>query len=216
MMEYTIKEVFKKEDTKTINLLFKYLKLLLKWHDIRNIVSSSNEQYIIKREIYDSYMLNNYLIGNSYTDIGSGGGLPGIIIAILNPSKKVTLIDRKTTFVDFLTIAKSELYLDNVDIIHRDVLKSQAHFVTDAVLLKNFSNKVISKMDFETKFTYLMKLIKKSKQVSKAYMLTGSPVLKLSEDCMNEFNVNIHEIFSPFFESNRVVAEVKFENTIDS
>ena len=38
-------------------------------------------------------------------------GIPGMILAILNPNKKVTLIDRKTTFIDFLEIVKSELKL---------------------------------------------------------------------------------------------------------
>tara|TARA_B100001109_G_scaffold146858_1_gene119553 strand:+ start:5007 stop:5666 length:660 start_codon:yes stop_codon:yes gene_type:complete len=215
-IESTIEGVFTRENNKVKKLLTNYLDLLFKWHNVSNIVSSSDNEYVIKREIYDSYQLNNYLTGNSYTDVGSGGGIPGIIISILNPDKKVILIDRKSTFIDFLTLVKAELNLDNIEIIHRDVLKSNICLNTETVLLKNFSNKIISKMNFEKKFLYLMKLIKKSKQVSKAYMLTGSPVLELSKECLKEFDVNTHVIPSPFFETNRVVAEVKFENTINS
>ena len=215
-IESTIEGVFTRENNKVKKLITNYLDLLFKWHSVSNIVSSSDNEYVIKREIYDSYQLNNYLTGNSYTDVGSGGGIPGIIISILNPDKKVILIDRKSTFIDFLTLVKAELNLDNIEIIHRDVLKSNICLNTETVLLKNFSNKIISKMNFEKKFLYLMKLIKKSKQVSKAYMLTGSPVLELSKECLKEFDVNTHVIPSPFFETNRVVAEVKFENTINS
>ena len=215
-IESTIEGVFTRENNKVKKLLTNYLDLLFKWHNVSNIVSSSDNEYVIKREIYDSYQLNNYLTGNSYSDVGSGGGIPGIIISILNPDKKVILIDRKSTFIDFLTLVKAELNLDNIEIIHRDVLKSNICLNTETVLLKNFSNKIISKMNFEKKFLYLMKLIKKSKQVSKAYMLTGSPVLELSKECLKEFDVNTHVIPSPFFETNRVVAEVKFENTINS
>tara|TARA_B100001113_G_scaffold195613_1_gene160434 strand:- start:2889 stop:3548 length:660 start_codon:yes stop_codon:yes gene_type:complete len=215
-IESTIEGVFTRENNKVKKLLTNYLDLLFKWHNVSNIVSSSDNEYVIKREIYDSYQLNNYLTGNSFTDVGSGGGIPGIIISILNPDKKVILIDRKSTFIDFLTLVKAELNLDNIEIIHRDVLKSNICLNTETVLLKNFSNKIISKMNFEKKFLYLMKLIKKSKQVSKAYMLTGSPVLELSKECLKEFDVNTHVIPSPFFETNRVVAEVKFENTINS
>jgi len=214
--ERIIEDVFKNEDIKVQKSLSKYLNLLFKWHDICNIVSSSDKEYVIRREIYDSYQLNKYLNGNSYTDIGTGGGIPGIIISILNPNKKVILIDRKSTFIDFLILAKVDLCLNNIEVIQEDVLKSQLSLTTDTVLLKNFSNKIISKMSFEKKFTYLMKLIKKSKQVSKAYMLTGSPVLELSKECFKEFNISTHVIPSPFFETNRVVAEVKFENTIYS
>ena len=215
-IERTIEDIFLKEDNKVKNLISKYLNFLFKWHDMSNIVSSSDSDYVIKREIYDSYQLNKYLTGNSFTDIGSGGGIPGIIISILNPDKKVILIDRKSTFIDFLTLAKAELSLKNIEVIHGDVIKSQLCLRTDTVMLKNFSNKTISKMNFEKKFVYLMNLIKKNEHVLKAYMLTGSPVLELSKECLREFNVDTHVILSPFFETNRVVAEVKFENTINS
>ncbi len=214
--ERIIEDIFKKEDIKVQKSVSKYLNLLFKWHDISNIVSSSDKEYVIRREIYDSFQLNKYLTGNSYSDIGTGGGIPGIIISILNPNKKVILIDRKSTFIDFLILAKADLGLNNIEVIQKDVLKPQGSLTTDTVLLKNFSNKIISRMNFEKKFTYLMKLIKKSKQVSKAYMLTGSPVLELSNECFKEFNISTHGIPSPFFETNRVVAEVKFENTIYS
>ena len=209
-----IEDVFVKEDVRVKKLFSKYLDLLFKWHDINNIVSSSDKDYVIRREIYDSYQLNNYLTGNSYSDIGTGGGIPGVIISILNPDKKVILIDRKSTFIDFLMLAKADLGLNNIEVIHKDVLKLPLRLNTDTVILKNFSNKIISKMNFENKFIYLMRLIKQSKQVSKAYMLTGSPVLELSKDCLKEFSVKTKTISSPYFNTNRVVAEVKFENII--
>ena len=58
--------------------------------------------------------------GQSYTDIGSGGGLPGAILAIFNPEKEVVLLDRKSSFIDFLELAKAELMLDNVNVVKQD------------------------------------------------------------------------------------------------
>jgi 16S rRNA G527 N7-methylase RsmG len=150
------------------------------------------------------------------SDIGTGGGIPGIIIAILNPNIEVVLIDRKSSFIDFLTIAKAELNLENITIVKKDILKSSFYLSTDTVVMKNFSNKKISKMDFESKFIHLMNIIKKSKRVSKAYMLTGSPVLELSKECTKEFNLKICKIPTPFFDTNRFVAEATFENIINS
>lgn len=215
-IERSIEDIFINENNRVKKLLSKYLNLLFKWHEINNIVSSSDRDYVIRREVYDSYCLNKYLTGSSYTDIGSGGGIPGIIISILNPDKKVLLIDRKTSFIDFLNLARSELGLENTEVIQQDVLKSESDLITDTVMLKNFSNKIISKMDFEKKFIFLMHMIKKSNQVSKAYMLTGSPVLELSKKCKRDLRVSTHVIPSPFFETNRVIAEVKFEDIIDS
>ena len=47
-------------------------------------------------------------------------------------------------------------------------------------------------------------------------MLTGSPVLELSEGCIKEFELKICKIQTPFFDTNRFVAEARFENIVDS
>ena len=215
-IEAIVNRTFEQEDKRFIQDISNYLTLLFKWHDTNNIVSSSDIEYVIKREIYDSYKFSKLITGGSISDIGTGGGIPGIIIAILNPDVEISLIDRKSTFIDFLTIAKAELNLKNVSILKKDILKSNSYINTDTVVMKNFSNKEISKMPFETKFIYLMKIIKKSKRVSKAYMLTGSPVLELSKGCIKEFELKTCKIPTPFFNTNRFVAEARFENIIDS
>jgi 16S rRNA (guanine(527)-N(7))-methyltransferase RsmG len=215
-IEAIVNRTFEQEDETILQNISNYLTLLFKWHDTNNIVSSSDIDYVIKREIYDSYEFSKLLTGSSISDIGTGGGIPGIIIAILNPDIEVSLIDRKSTFIDFLTFAKAKLNLKNVKIFKKDILKPNFSLNTDTVVMKNFSNKKISKMSFETKFIYLMKIIKKSKRVSKAYMLTGSPVLELSKGCIKEFELKTCKIQTPFFNTNRFVAEARFENIIDS
>ena len=71
-------------------------------------------------------------------------------------------------------------------------------------------------MDFEKKFIYLMNVIRKSKAVSNVYMLTGTPVLELNKDCVNEFNIKTYKIDSPYFDTHRFIAEVRFEDYINS
>ena len=88
----TVDEVFSKLPLEQVSLIKNYLTLLFKWHSKNNIVSSSNEEYVIKREIFDSSILSKFISVSSITDVGSGGGIPGMILAILNPNKKVTLI----------------------------------------------------------------------------------------------------------------------------
>jgi 16S rRNA (guanine527-N7)-methyltransferase len=55
--------------------------------------------------------------GQSIIDIGSGAGLPGIVLAILKPNSKVTLIEPMQRRTDFLTQVKTDLGLTNVEII---------------------------------------------------------------------------------------------------
>ena len=214
-IEGIVNNTFTKEKESVLRDITHYLTLLFKWHETSNIVSSSDIEYVIKREIYDSYQFSKLITGSSISDIGTGGGIPGIIIAILYPKSEISLIDRKSTFIDFLSIAKVKLNLENISIIKSDILEDNFHLKTDTVVMKNFSNKKISKMDFENKFSYLMNMIKKSKRVSKAYMLTGSPVLELSHKCVKEFRLKTHKIPSPFFDTHRFVAEARFENIID-
>ena len=204
----TIHEVFPDLSLEEIRLIKNYLALLFKWHATSNIVSSSDVEYVIKREIYDSRMLSKLACGTSFTDIGSGGGIPGVILAILNPDRHVTLLDRKSTFIEFLEIVKSELKLKNIIVQKQDFFDKKYMINTECVLFKNFSNKKIAKMKFEDKLKYLIDTVNKSKSVSKVYILTGTPVLQLSKQFNEDHKMNVHKIASPYFDTSRYVAEL--------
>ena len=73
--------------------------------------------------IWDRHILNCAALtelipdGQSIIDIGSGAGLPGIVLAILNPNSAVTLIEPMQRRAEFLTQTKTELGLSNVEIL---------------------------------------------------------------------------------------------------
>jgi len=204
-----IKEIFSEVNHEKIFGIQEYLDLLLNYHQTKNLIPSSDKEYILKREIYDSYQLIKHLKGDSYTDVGSGGGLPGVLLSILKPEKKVILLDRKKAFINFLGLAKKHLKLQNTEISENDFFDKEFNASTDVIIFKNFSNKKISKMHFEDKFIYLLNICKNSNQVSRVYMLTGSPVLNLSKTSLNMYNININKIISPYFDTHRYIAEIK-------
>ena len=201
-------EVFPKIPHDKRLVIENYLSLLLKWHKNNNIISSSDTEYVIKREIYDSYQFSNLITGKSFTDIGTGGGIPGIIIAILNPDKEIVLLDRKSAYIDFLGIVQHDLSLNNVKIIKQDFFVKKFQLNTETVLFKNFSNKKIAKMQYEKKLMYMIDTVKNSKSVKKVYLLTGTPVLELSEDFVEDYKLTVKKILSPFFPTSRYLAEV--------
>ena len=201
-------EVFPKIPHDKRLVIENYLSLLLKWHKNNNIISSSDTEYVIKREIYDSYQFSNLITGKSFTDIGTGGGIPGIIIAILNPDKEIVLLDRKSAYIDFLGIVQHDLSLNNVKIIKQDFFVKKFQLNTGTVLFKNFSNKKIAKMQYEKKLMYMIDTVKNSKSVKKVYLLTGTPVLELSEDFVEDYKLTVKKILSPFFPTSRYLAEV--------
>ncbi|WP_083096831.1 16S rRNA (guanine(527)-N(7))-methyltransferase RsmG [Pseudophaeobacter leonis] len=92
----------------TMERLKKFEEVLLKWNPRINLVSKNSLPHLWQRHIADSVQVYDCAkdIGESWLDIGSGGGFPGIVIAILaaerSPHTKVTLIEsdqRKSAFL---------------------------------------------------------------------------------------------------------------------
>tara|TARA_R110002049_G_scaffold21461_4_gene78597 strand:+ start:942 stop:1568 length:627 start_codon:yes stop_codon:yes gene_type:complete len=104
-----------------INQLLTYVQLLDKWNKVYNLTSVRDPQEMISRHILDSLAVLPYLSGTSMLDVGTGAGLPGIPVAIANPSMAVTLLDSNSKKTRFLQQAKSELGLSNITVVHARV-----------------------------------------------------------------------------------------------
>ena len=82
----------------------------------QNLVSKSTLDDVWTRHIQDSAQLLDLGRKGSWVDIGSGAGLPGVVLAILTQAP-VTLIEPRTLRIDFLQRVKEELNLDNLTIV---------------------------------------------------------------------------------------------------
>lgn len=98
--------------------LVKYVQLLEKWNKVYNLTSVRDPQEMMARHIIDSLSIAPYINGQSLLDVGTGGGLPGIPLAIVDPSRPVTLLDSNSKKTRFLQQVKAELALTNVTIVH--------------------------------------------------------------------------------------------------
>ena len=103
------------------NQLDKFEELLLSWNKTHNIISKSQTSNI-KEHIEDSLSIA-HLLGRNIMDLGSGGGFPGIPIAITNPEKKIFLVERKQSKAAFLLNATTQLGLENTQVINQDSKK---------------------------------------------------------------------------------------------
>ena len=103
------------------NQLDKFEELLLSWNKTHNIISKSQTSNI-KEHIEDSLSIA-HLLGRNIMDLGSGGGFPGIPIAITSPEKKKFLVERKQSKAAFLLNTTSQLGLENTQIINQDSKK---------------------------------------------------------------------------------------------
>ncbi len=108
--------------------LLAYLDLLLKWNKTYNLTAVRNPEQGLSHHLLDSLAILPWVDGRALLDVGSGGGLPGIPLAILRPQLSVTLVDAVQKKVSFLQQAVIELGLSNVHVVHGRVEKLQGQF----------------------------------------------------------------------------------------
>ena len=119
--------------------LCQYVSLLQKWNKKINLTRLSSTDQIITHHIFDAFSIVNLIQGENICDVGTGAGIPGIILAILFPQKQFTLIDKVQKKVMFLKQVALELKLHNVTATARRVetLKGQAF---DTITSRAFSS----------------------------------------------------------------------------
>jgi 16S rRNA (guanine527-N7)-methyltransferase len=98
--------------------LLGYLALLIKWNKAYNLTAVRDPDEMVSRHLLDSLSVVPFIEGQRQLDVGSGGGMPGIPLAILFPDMKVTCLDSNGKKTRFLTQVKLELKLDNLEVIH--------------------------------------------------------------------------------------------------
>ena len=98
--------------------LLAYLALLIKWNKAYNLTAVRDPDEMVSRHLLDSLSIMSFVEGERWLDVGSGGGMPGIPMAILFPGTKVTVLDSNGKKTRFLTQVKLELKLDNLEVIH--------------------------------------------------------------------------------------------------
>ncbi len=123
------------------NQLAAYLALLAKWNRVYNLTAVRDEKQMVTQHLLDSLAVLPHL-GEfaSLVDVGSGGGLPGIPLAIARPLMAVTLVEASHKKATFLQQAKIELKLDNVSIHCGRVEDFKPLAPFDAVISRAFSD----------------------------------------------------------------------------
>lgn len=102
-----------------LNKLSDYLALFIKWNKAYNLTAIRDPQQMVPLHLLDSLVVNRYVQEASLiADIGTGPGLPGIVLAIMNPDKEFMLLDSNGKKTRFLFMAKTALGLDNVTIVN--------------------------------------------------------------------------------------------------
>jgi len=121
--------------------LMDYLALLFKWNAVYNLTSLRDPMQMVTHHLLDSLAAVPAFEGaQNVLDVGAGGGLPGMVLAICRPDMKVAMIDTVHKKTAFLTQVKAELGLANVTVYTMRVEQLQVKTPFDVITSRAFAD----------------------------------------------------------------------------
>lgn len=106
---------------KAIEQLEYYIAALQKWNAAFNLTAIRDPREMVIKHLLDSLTILPHLRANTLLDVGTGAGLPGLVLAIVKPDLQVDLLDSNSKKTRFLRQMVAELGLKNVNVHHARV-----------------------------------------------------------------------------------------------
>lgn len=104
-----------------LNQLEEYYNLLIEWNEKINLTAIVEREAVYLKHFYDSLTLSKVIDLNqnlSICDIGTGAGFPGIVLKIVFPNLKITLVDALNKRINFLNLVIEKLNLKDIKAVH--------------------------------------------------------------------------------------------------
>ena len=160
---------FTKNQKEKINI---FINLAINFNKTHNIFSRKSSEEVMKKDILDCAPIINIIPTNkSVLDLGSGGGFPGILLAITKPNNKISLLESSRKKCYFLKLAVEALELKNTTILNTTITKTNKIGVFDIITARAFAsiNKII-------------KLTQQNKTTTTKYILLKGKEQKIKEE----------------------------------
>lgn len=117
-----------------------YMSLMQKWNKVYNLTAVRDADEMLVLHLLDSLSVLPYIQSGNLLDVGSGGGLPGLVVAITRPDVAVTTIDTVQKKAIFMRQVKAELGLHNAEVVHGRVEAYQPPALFAQVISRAFSD----------------------------------------------------------------------------
>lgn len=120
--------------------LIGFVEMLNKWNKAYNLTAVRDPEQMLIRHIMDSLTVSPYLEGERFIDVGTGPGLPGIPLAIMNPDKQFVLLDSLGKRIRFQKQVQFELKISNITSVESRVETYDPDIKFDGVLSRAFAS----------------------------------------------------------------------------
>ncbi len=126
------------DETQSSKLLA-YLELIVKWNKTYNLSAIRNIEEGVKKHLLDSLSVVSYIKSGPLLDVGSGAGLPGIVISVMKPNLKVVVLDTVGKKCRFMQFAKTKLGLKNLSVVNERVENYQPEICFNQITSRAFA-----------------------------------------------------------------------------
>ncbi|HJU71913.1 MAG TPA: 16S rRNA (guanine(527)-N(7))-methyltransferase RsmG [Paucimonas sp.] len=127
-------------DQHQIAQLIDYLALLAKWNAVYNLTAVRDPVQMVTQHLLDALAaVPAFADAHNILDVGAGGGLPGMVLAIARPDMQVSMVDTVRKKTAFLTQVKAELGLANVTVHTARVEQLQVPHQFDVITSRAFA-----------------------------------------------------------------------------
>ncbi|AQS40727.1 16S rRNA m(7)G-527 methyltransferase [Shewanella psychrophila] len=117
-----------------------FVEMLNKWNKAYNLTSVRDPKQMLIRHIMDSLAVSAHLVGKRFIDVGTGPGLPGIPLAIMNPDKHFVLLDSLGKRIRFQKQVQFDLGIENISSVESRVEAYEPEEKFDGVLSRAFAS----------------------------------------------------------------------------
>lgn len=119
--------------------LIAYLKELVAWNATYNLTAVRDPLEMVTRHLLDSLVVLDFVTGKRVVDVGSGPGLPGLVLAIARPGLDVTLVEANGKKAAFLRHVRRRFKLANVEVVQERVEAFRPDQRYDCVICRAFA-----------------------------------------------------------------------------